>query len=195
MDESAIPRTPTDRHDATARPPFQPGGRERLNRQCRSLPSAPYLETDVAIPPQQRKTAVLDDRQQMLLQARRRAGVTRQELDDQLRITMDEKTMIENRSVLTCNTAEYEELLEVMRLAAQTADKLIAEVTPSLSGERYLTTEQVMTHFHISRRALQNYRDKGIIPYTSVGGTLLYPESKINEVLERNYYKPRVFGR
>ena len=195
MDESAIPRTPTDRHDATARPPFQPGGRERLNRQCRSLPPAPYLETDAAIPAQQRETAVLDARQQMLLQARRRAGVTRQELDDQLRITMDEKTMIENRSVLTCNTAEYEELLEVMRLAAQTADKLIAEVTPSLSGERYLTTEQVMTHFHISRRALQNYRDKGIIPYTSVGGTLLYPESKINEVLERNYYKPRVFGR
>ncbi len=37
--------------------------------------------------------------------------------------------------------------------------------------------------------------DKGIIPYTSIGGTLLYPESKIDEVLERNYYKPRVFGR
>ncbi len=103
---------------------------------------------------------------------------------------MDDKMMIENRSVLTCNTAEYEELLEAMRLAAQTADRLIAEITPPLSSECYLTTEQVMTHFHISRRALQNYRDKGIIPYTSVGGTLLYPESKINEVLERNYYKP-----
>ena len=108
---------------------------------------------------------------------------------------MNEKVMIENRSVLTRDTAEYKELVEAMRHAAQTADKLIAEVTPSLSGERYLTTEQVMTHFHISRRALQNYRDKGIIPYTSIGGTLLYPESKINEVLDRNYYKPRVFGR
>ena len=103
---------------------------------------------------------------------------------------MDEKTVIENCSVLTCDTAEYEELLEAMRLAAQTADKLIAEITPPLSGERYLTTEQVMTHFHISRRTLQNYRDKGIVPYTAIGGTLLYPESKINEVLERNYYKP-----
>ncbi len=103
---------------------------------------------------------------------------------------MDEKTMIENRGVLTCDTAGYKELLEAMRFAAQTADKLIDNVTPSLLDERYLTTEQVMTHFHISRRALQNYRDKGIIPYTSVGGTLLYPESKINEVLEKNYYKP-----
>lgn len=85
--------------------------------------------------------------------------------------------MIENRCFLTCDTAGYKELLEAKRFAAQTADKLIAEITPPLSGERYLTTEQVMTHFHISRRALQNYRDKGTIPYTSVGGTLLYPES------------------
>lgn len=177
MDESASTRPPTDRHDTTTRPPFQSRRRKRLNRQCRSLPPAPYLETDAAIPAQQRETAVLDARQQMLLQARRRAGVARQELDDQLRITMDEKTMIENRCVLTCNTAEYEELLEAMRLASQTADKLIAEITPPLSGERYLTTEQVMARFHISRRALQNYRDKGTIPYTSVGGTLLYPES------------------
>ena len=102
---------------------------------------------------------------------------------------MDEKMMIENRSTLTRDTAESEELVEAMRIATQTADKLIAEVTPSLLGERYLTTEQVMTHFHISRRALQNYRDRGIIPYSSVGGSLLYPESKINEMLERNYYK------
>lgn len=98
--------------------------------------------------------------------------------------------MIENRCVLTRDMAEYEELLEAMRFASQTADNLIAEITPPLLGERYLTTEQVMTHFHISRRDLQNYRDKGIIPYTPIGGTLLYPESKINEVLERNYYKP-----
>ena len=108
---------------------------------------------------------------------------------------MDDKMMIENRSVLTRDMVDYKELLEAMRLASQTADKLIAEITPLLSGERYLTTEQVMTHFHISHRALQNYRDKGIVPYTAIGGTLLYPESKINEVLERNYYKPRVFGR
>ena len=60
---------------------------------------------------------------------------------------------------------------------------------PSLLGERHLTTEQMMTRFHISRRALQDYRDRGIIPYTSIGGTLLYPGSKINEVLEKNYYK------
>lgn len=81
-----------------------------------------------------------------------------------------------------CDTPEYKALAEAMRYTAQTANKLVAKAEPFLLGERYLTTEQTMTHFHISRRALQNYRDKGIIPYTSIGGTLLYPESKINEV-------------
>lgn len=108
---------------------------------------------------------------------------------------MNKTTTINEECIITCDTPEYKALVETMRRAAQTADKLIAEAKPSLLGERYLTTEQVMTHFHISRRALQNYRDKRIIPYTSIGGTLLYPESKINEVLEKNYYKPSVFGR
>lgn len=103
---------------------------------------------------------------------------------------MNKTTTINEECIITCDTPEYKELAEAMRYAAQTTDKLIAEAEPSLLSERYLTTEQVMTHLHISRRALQNYRDKGIIPYTSIGGTLLYPESKINEVLERNYYKP-----
>lgn len=107
----------------------------------------------------------------------------------------DEKIMIDDGSIITRESAEYKELSEAMRCVEQTADKLICEVRPSLSGERYLTTEQVMQHFHISRRALQNYRDKGIIPYTSIGGTILYPESKIREVLERNYYKPTALGK
>lgn len=105
---------------------------------------------------------------------------------------MNKITAINEECIITCDTPEYKALVEAMRCAVQTADRMIAEVSPPLLGERYLTTEQVMTHFHISRRTLQNYRDKRIIPYTSIGGTLLYPESKINEVLERNYYKPNL---
>ena len=103
---------------------------------------------------------------------------------------MNRSITINEECIITCDTPEYKELTESMRCAVQTADRLITEIEQSLFGERYLTTEQMMIHFHISRHALQNYRDKGIIPYTSIGGTLLYSESKINEVLDRNYYKP-----
>lgn len=94
--------------------------------------------------------------------------------------------------VITCETPEYRELLATIRNTEQIADRLMKEVQPSLLNEQYFTTEQVMEHFHISRRALQNYRDKGLIPYTSIGGNILYPEAKINQVLEKNYYKPTV---
>lgn len=102
---------------------------------------------------------------------------------------MYENSTIENCNRLTRDTAEYKVLIDAIRFASQAIDRLTSEVEPSLSGERYLTTEQVMTYLHISRRALQNYRDRGIIPYTAIGGTLIYPESKIKEVLEKNYYK------
>jgi len=49
---------------------------------------------------------------------------------------------------------------------------------------------EVCRLLHISRRTLQNYRDKGIISYASVGGTLLYPESKIDEVPETWFTDP-----
>ena len=63
------------------------------------------------------------------------------------------------------------------------ANKVVGSVKPSLLNERYFSTEEVMAHFHISKRALQNYRDTGVIPYTAIGGIFLYPESGIRKVL------------
>lgn len=90
MDESASPRPPTDRHDMPARLPFQSRGRKQLNRQHGSLPSIAHLKTDVAILAYQRETAVLDDRQQMLLQTRRCQGIARQEPDGPMRINNEQ---------------------------------------------------------------------------------------------------------
>lgn len=90
--------------------------------------------------------------------------------------------------IITRETPEYIETITVYRNTARIADRLMKEVRPCLLNERYFTTEQVMEQFHISRRALQNYRDKGIMPFVSVGGNIVYPESKILEMMEKNYY-------
>ena len=102
---------------------------------------------------------------------------------------MAEDKILCGDDVITRDTPEYKELIATMRSTEQIADRLVKEVQPCLLNERYFTTEQVMDLFHISRRALQNYRDRGIIPFVSVGGIILYPESKIKEMLEKNYYK------
>lgn len=58
---------------------------------------------------------------------------------------------------------------------------------PSLNGERFLTVAQVSDRLKISRRALQEYRTQGKIPYLQLGGKTLYRESDIQKLLEQNY--------
>lgn len=40
---------------------------------------------------------------------------------------------------------------------------------------------------NISKRTLQHYRDKGIIPYTQIAGKILYRLSDIDQLLQENY--------
>ncbi len=64
---------------------------------------------------------------------------------------------------------------------------LMTNYEPSLNGERFLTVTQVSERLKISRRALQEYRTKGKIPYIQLGGKTLYRESDIQKLLEQNY--------
>ena len=43
--------------------------------------------------------------------------------------------------------------------------------------------------FSISKRSLQNYRDNRQIPYTTLGGKILYPQSSLYKLLEQHYMK------
>ena len=56
-------------------------------------------------------------------------------------------------------------------------------------GEIYLTGREVCDRLFLSPRTLQDYRDKGIIPYTQIAGKILYRLSDINRILSENYRK------
>ena len=103
---------------------------------------------------------------------------------------MAEEKVLLGDDVVGRETPEYKTLLDSMTEIERVVNKVVGSVKPSLLNERYFSTEEVMAHFHISKRALQNYRDTGVIPYTAIGGIFLYPESGIRKVLEGNYYKP-----
>ena len=99
----------------------------------------------------------------------------------------DETIKIQVGDTIDRNTPDYMSCIAMLEQAEHTADRIRTTVKPSLFTERYFTSAEVMRYLHISRRALQNYRDNGEIPYTSIGGILLYPETKLNEILEKNY--------
>lgn len=58
---------------------------------------------------------------------------------------------------------------------------------PSLDGERYYTDKELALKLKVSRRSLQDYRNNGILPYTRIGGRILYRASDIERTLMDEY--------
>lgn len=66
-------------------------------------------------------------------------------------------------------------------------DELRQTCRPALQGERYLTNEQLSELLHICPRTLQEYRDKGVLPFIALEGKILYKETDIEKLLKDNY--------
>ena len=82
--------------------------------------------------------------------------------------------------------------MQVVLSAINSVGRRIKEVAethkPLFGGEHFLTGKEVCERLYISPRTLQDYRDKGIIPYTQFAGKILYKVSDLEKLLEE-YYK------
>ena len=87
--------------------------------------------------------------------------------------------------IITRDSEEFKELAGWIKKAG----KAVEEAT----DEHYMTGDEVCALLHISRRTLQTLRDERLVPYTTIGGKLLYPESALYEVLKKNYRDFRRF--
>ncbi len=85
---------------------------------------------------------------------------------------------------------DADEMLVVLS-ALEGVNRRIKEVAqthkPLFGGEHFLTGKDVCERLYISPRTLQDYRDKGIIPYTQFAGKILYKASDLEKMLEVNY--------
>ena len=81
--------------------------------------------------------------------------------------------------------------MQVVLSAISSVSRRIKEVAqthkPLFGGEHFLTGKEVCERLYISPRTLQDYWDKGIIPYTQFAGKILYKESEIERILKNNY--------
>ena len=81
--------------------------------------------------------------------------------------------------------------MQVVLSAISSVSRRIKEVAqthkPLFGGEHFLTGKEVCERLYISPRTLQDYRDKGIIPYTQIAGKIIYSLSDINRLLQENY--------
>ena len=84
---------------------------------------------------------------------------------------------------------DADEMLVVLS-ALDKVNRRIKEVAqthkPLFGDEHFLTGKEVCERLYISPRTLQDYRDKGIIPYTQFAGKILYKASDLEKILMMN---------
>nr|WP_297167050.1 helix-turn-helix domain-containing protein [uncultured Dysgonomonas sp.] len=91
--------------------------------------------------------------------------------------------------LITKNDKSVKDFLAVLDELLGAIEDVVDNCKPSLNGEQYLTDYELSKRLNISRRALQDYRNQGKIPFIHMGGKILYRESDIVKMLEENYYK------
>ena len=77
---------------------------------------------------------------------------------------------------------QIKEMIDILNKATQ-------ESRLSINGEYYLTNKELGELLKISRRTLQRYRSRGLVPYYILNGKVLYRESDIQEWLEKHYLR------
>lgn len=95
----------------------------------------------------------------------------------------------EQSNLITKNNPKIIEFFASLDCMLDDLEKMSANCKPTLNGERYITDRELSERLNISRRALQEYRNDGRIPYYQIGAKILYRESDIRKVLETHYKK------
>ncbi len=93
--------------------------------------------------------------------------------------------------LITRKDVQITGFLKTLERLLSNVESLTENCKPVFNGERFLTDRELSERLKISRRALQDYRNQGKIPYLHLGGKILYKESDVEKVLEKAYYKIR----
>lgn len=84
-------------------------------------------------------------------------------------------------------TPEMKQLISGIQEVSKRMREIAQTHRPLFGGEIYLTGREVCERLFVSPRTLQDYRDKGIIPYSQIAGKILYRLSDISRLLQENY--------
>ena len=95
--------------------------------------------------------------------------------------------MTMEHEIVNKETPEMKQLISGIREVSKRLREIAQTHRPLFGGEIYLTGREVCERLFVSPRTLQDYRDKGIIPYTQIAGKILYRLSDINSLLQENY--------
>jgi phage pi2 protein 07 len=96
---------------------------------------------------------------------------------------MDKYLLIDNES--------YQELLKRI----EKIDQKLSSIGSEKTDNRWLTNKEVSEMLSVTGRTLQNYRDRGILPFSQMGSKIYYHENDIEEFLQQHYQEKFRTGR
>ena len=97
--------------------------------------------------------------------------------------------MTMEHEIVNKETPEMKQLISGIKEMTKRLKEISETHRPLFGGEIYLTGREVCERLFISPRTLQDYRDKGILPYTQIAGKILYRLSDIYRLLQENYQR------
>ena len=89
-------------------------------------------------------------------------------------------------TIITRSDKEVLHFFDEMKRVSDLIDNLQADNRHLLDRENYLTDTELAGKLKLSKRTLLDYRSSGILPYYQIGGKILYRESDIVRLLEKN---------
>lgn len=82
-----------------------------------------------------------------------------------------------------------EYLFETLDFIQEEVESTFGKLSTLINSEHYLTDAELAKILKLSRRTLFEYRIDGVLPYYLISGKVLYKESDILKLLEKNYIK------
>jgi len=79
---------------------------------------------------------------------------------------------------------QFEELLNKVDTLNEKVEKINNKYPLE---DRWLDIQDVCELLHISKRTLQSYRDKGILPFSQIGAKIYYKATDIQKHLDKHY--------
>lgn len=91
--------------------------------------------------------------------------------------------------LITSENERIKSLFRSLDKVSSSLERLFSSRKPTLNGESFYTDEELSKKLKVSRSSLQDYRDKGRIPYIKLGGKILYRASDIEKLLQGGYHE------
>lgn len=89
-------------------------------------------------------------------------------------------------TLLTRESPEVTQFFENLEYLTRLLDTDTNKFRPLLNGERFITDSELAGILKLTNRTLVEHRMSGLLPYYKLGGKILYKESDIINLLEKN---------